>query len=341
MRLLVIGGTVFLGRHFVSLALAAGHQVTILNRGSHVLSEQANVERLIANRESDLSPLFGRTFDAVVDTCGYHPEIVRYSLNVLCRAVGTYLFVSTISAYGEFSKIGICEDDPIKYTEPGAEGDYGSLKADCERVVEEIMPQSSLIIRPGLLAGPYDPTDRFTYWPTRFARGGKILAPGRLDRLIQFIDVRDLASWMIRLLEAQARGIYNATGPNERLTMGAFLDACEEKVGKPGSEVVRVDDSVLEGAGIEPWTELPLWIPSAKGSLAGVMRLDRRKAVGAGLTCRPIIATISDTYKWDSQRDPSIPRLAGLSAEREEKVLLLPKPTLTPGRGPLPGAGLR
>jgi 2'-hydroxyisoflavone reductase len=341
MRLLVIGGTVFLGRHLVSLALAAGHQVTTLNRGTHDLVEQVNVERLIADRDIDLSPLRGRTFDAVVDTCGYYPDTVRHSLNVLSGAVGTYVFISTVSAYGDFTKIGISEDDPIKYTPPGEEGDYGSLKADCERVVTECMPENSLIIRPGLLAGPYDPTDRFTYWPARFARGGKILAPGRPDRLIQFIDVRDLASWVISLVSAQARGIYIATGPNERLSMGAFLDACEQKVGSDDAELVRIEDGVLQIAGVEPWTELPLWIPEVKRNFAGVMRLNRTKSVDAGLKCRPITATIADTLAWDKTRDSSVPRLAGLSAEREAGLLRQPKQERNPGRGPLPGAGLR
>ncbi len=341
MRLLVIGGTVFLGRHLVTLALAAGHQVTTLNRGTHDLVEQANIERLIADRDIDLSPLSGRTFDAVIDTCGYHPETVRHSLSVLGGSVGTYVFISTVSVYGDFSKIGISEDDPIKYTQPGEEGDYGSLKADCENVVTELMPECSLIIRPGLMAGPYDPTDRFTYWPARLARGGKILAPGRPDRLIQFIDVRDLALWVINLVGAQARGIYIATGPNERLSMGAFLDACEQKVGSKDSELVRVEDAVLQKAGVEPWTEMPLWIPAAKSSLAGVMRLNRSKSVAAGLTCRPITATIADTLAWDNTRAPSIRRLAGLSAEREAGLLRQRKQERIPGKGPLPGEGLR
>ena len=339
MRLLVIGGTVFLGRHLVSLALAAGHQVTTLNRGTHNLAEQANVERLIADREIDLNQLLGRTFDAVVDTCGYHPDTVRHSLKVLSGSVGTYVFVSTVSVYGDFSAIGISEDNPIKYTQPSEQGDYGSLKADCEKVVTELMPESSLIIRPGLMAGPYDPTDRFTYWPARFARGGKVIVPDRLDRFIQFIDVRDLAAWVISLAEAQARGIYIATGPQQRLSMGEFLDECEQTVRKD-TQWVRVEDAALEKAGVAPWTELPLWIPVAKRSFAGVMRLDRSKAVAAGLTYRPIADTIADTLAWDQMRDPSIPRLAGLSAEREAELLRQPKLDLTPGRGPLPGPGL-
>lgn len=340
MRLLVIGGTVFLGRHLVAQALAAGHQVTTINRGTHDLAEQANVERLIADREIDLSILAGRTFDAVIDTCGYHPETVRYSVSGLAAAVGVYVFISTISVYGDFSKIGICEEDPIKYTRPGEEGDYGSLKADCEKVVTQLMPENSLIIRPGLLAGPYDPTDRFTYWPARFARGGKIVVPARLDRLVQFIDARDLASWVIRLVEAQARGIYIATGPNERLTLGGLLDACETKVGNE-SQLVRVEDATLHKAGVEPWTELPLWIPVSKASFAGVMRLSRAKSVEAGLTCRPISATIVDTLDWDNTRDPSIPRVAGLSEVKEAKLLSKPKHDREPGRAPLPGEGLK
>jgi 2'-hydroxyisoflavone reductase len=340
MHLLVIGGTVFLGRHLVSLALAAGHQVTTLNRGTHQLVEQGNVEKLRADREKDLSVLSGRTFDAVVDTCGYHPQTVRYLLNVLGGSVGTYVFISTVSVYGDFSAIGISEQHQIKYTEPGEQGDYGSLKADCEKVVTELLPERSLIIRPGLIAGPYDPTDRFTYWPARFARGGKILIPAGLDRFVQFIDVRDLAAWVICLAEAQARGIYIATGPQQRLSMGEFFDVCEQTVGKD-LELIRVEDAVLEKAGVTQWTELPFWIHAGRRSLAGVMRLDRSKAVEAGLTYRPIAATIADTLAWDQTRDPSVPRLAGLSLEREEKLLRRPKLDLTPGKGPLPGLGLR
>lgn len=341
MRLLVIGGTVFLGRHIVSMALEAGHQVTTLNRGTHNLVEQSNVEKLIADREVDLSILSGRTFDVVVDTCGYHPETVRNSLKTLAGAVGTYVFISTISVYGDFSAIGIGEEHPIKYTPAGEQGDYGTLKADCERVVEELMPDCSLVIRPGLIAGPYDPSDRFTYWPARFARGGQIVIPERRDYSVQFIDVRDLAKWIISLAQSpEGRGVYIATGPEERTSMEDFLDACDQTVGQ-NAEMVRVQEAVLEKEGVEPWTELPLWIPASKRSFAGVMRLDRRKSVEAGLTCRPIEATIRDTLSWDQSRDPSLPRLAGLSPEKEALLLRQPKLKLTPGKGPLPGAGLR
>ncbi len=340
MRLLVIGGTVFLGRHLVSLALTAGHQVTTLNRGSFDLQEQVNVEKLLADRNGDLSILYGRTFDAVIDTCAYHPGTVHRSLSALAGAVGTYVFISTISAYGDFSEIGLCEESPIKYTQRGEQGDYGSLKADCEKVVAQLMPERHLIIRPGLIAGPYDPTDRFTYWPARFARGGKIAVPERLERPLQFIDVRDLATWVLAKAEAQARGIYIATGPRDRFTMADLMDACQQTT-RVASELVRVEDAVLLKAGVTHWTELPLWIPATMKNFAGVMRLDRRKAVADGLTCRRIETTIADTLAWDQTRDPAFPRKAGLSPEREAELLRQPKLNLPPGKGPLPGAGLR
>lgn len=340
MRLLVIGGTVFLGRHIVSQALAAGHQITTLNRGTHDLDEQANVEKLRADREGDLSILAGRSFDAVVDTCGYTPETVSKSLQALAGSVGTYIFISTVSAYGDFSKIGISEDDPIKYTQPGEQGDYGSLKADCEQVVTQLMPQRSIIIRPGLIAGPYDPTDRFTYWPARFAQGGTILVPDRLERLIQFIDARDLAAWVLQLASEPAPGVYIATGPGERLSMGAFFDECEI-VARKESQRVQVEDAALEIGGVAPWTELPLWIPLQHRKFAGVMRFDRSKSIAAGLTCRPVAKTIADTLAWDNTRDPALPRAAGLSPEKEAKLLRKPKRDRIPGKGPHPGEGVR
>lgn len=340
MRLLIIGGTVFLGRHLVAAALAAGHQVTTLNRGSVDLAEQANVEKLRADRNVDLSVLYGRTFDAVIDTCAYQPETIYRSLSALSGSVGNYVFISTVSTYGDFSEIAISEESPIKYTQPGEPGDYGSLKADCEKVISQLLPDRSLIIRPGLIAGPYDTTDRFTYWPARFARGGKVAVPERLDRRVQFIDVRDLAAWVLARTEAEARGIYIATGPTDRLTLGDVVDACKQTT-RVESEMVRIEEAVLLQVGVKPWTELPLWIPDTMKNFAGVMRLDHRKAVADGLTCRRIEATIADTLAWDQTRDPAIPRQAGLSPEREALLLRQPKVKQKPGKGPLPGAGLR
>lgn len=334
MRLLMIGGTVFLGRHLVSLAVAAGHQVTMLNRGTRDLPEQANIERLIADRDGDLSVLAGRTFDAVIDTCGYHPEQLRRSVGALAGAVGTYIFISTISAYGDIATIGITEEAPIKNTPNGEEGTYGTLKADCEEVLRILMPGNSLIIRPGLIVGPGDPTDRFTYWPARVARGGMIAVPGKAERLIQFIDVRDLAAFILTLAEAQALGIYHVAGPAMRMTMGAFIDSCEQAVRPEEYKFVHIEEAVLLKTGIEPWSEMPLWIPEVKRNLMGMMRIDIRKALEAGLTHRPPERTIADTLEWDQTRDPDAPRLAGLSAEREAKLLLNPKIVDVAGKGP-------
>ena len=340
MRLLVIGGTVFLGRHIVAAAVAAGHQVTTLNRGTNDLEDQAHIERLFADRELDLSVLSGRVFDVVIDTCGYHPDTVRKSVSALSGSAFTYVFISTISVYGDFTTIGINEEHPIQYTPPGEQGNYGSLKADCEAVVTELMPANSLIIRPGLIAGPHDPTDRITYWPARFARGERIAVPARLERLVQFIDARDLALFIVRLASEHARGVYIATGPEERLTLENFFDSCEIAAGV-SAELVRVDDAVFEKAGVEPWSELPLWIPAWKKDFDGVMRMDKTKAFAAGLTCRSTTSTLRDILAWDRTRDPQAPRKAGLSPEKEAKVLRQPKRDLQPGKGPLPGAGLR
>lgn len=340
MRLLVLGGTIFLGRHLVALALAAGHQVTTLNRGSVNLEEQANVEKLYADRNGDLSVLHGRTFDAVIDTCAYTPATIHRSITALANAVGNYIFISTISTYGEFSEIGISEESPIKYTQPGEQGNYGSLKADCERVVSDLIPDRSLIIRPGLIAGPYDTTDRFTYWPSRFARGGKVAVPDKLDRQVQFIDVRDLATFVLARAEAQAHGIYIATGPEERTTLGDVIDT-SQRIARVESQIVRIEEAVLLKVGITPWTELPLWLPDTMKNFAGVMRLDRRKAVADGLTCRRIDSTIADTLAWDKTRDPALPRESGLSPEREAELLRQPKLNQKIGRAPLPGAGLK
>jgi 2'-hydroxyisoflavone reductase len=340
MRLLIIGGTIFLGRHLVTQALAAGHQVTTLNRGTVYLEEQERAERLIADRNGDLSVLAGRTFDAVIDTCAYHPDSIEHSIRAMAGTFGTYVFISTVSAFGDFSEIALSEESPIKYTPLGHEGDYGSLKADCEQRVTELIPDRALIIRPGLIVGPYDPTDRFTYWPSRFARGGAIAVPDKLDKQVQFIDVRDLAAWIIARAEAQARGIYIATGPLDRLTLRDVLDECQN-VARVDSQMVKVDELVLLKAEIKPWTELPLWIPDTMKNFAGIMRLDRRKAVADGLTCRKIRDTIADTLAWDKTRDPSLPRDAGLSPERELELLRQPKHQQKLGRGPLPGAGLK
>jgi 2'-hydroxyisoflavone reductase len=321
MHLLVLGGTVFLGRHIVSEALAAGHKVTTLNRGTHVLPEQSDVEKLVDDREKDLDVLVGKKFDAVIDTCGYRPEVVAHSIQALKGAVETYVFISTISAYGKFHKNGITESDPITYTAAGEAGDYGTLKADCEKAIFDLIPNEALVIRPGLIVGPHDPTDRFTYWPARIARGGEVLAPGDPNRAIQFTDVRDLSIWILKLTQAKVRGVYNAKGTKNRLTMGEFLETCKQTIGSE-CQLKWAEDKALEEAAVQPFVDLPLWIPASALDYAGFMELDCSKAFESGLSPRPLSETIADTLAWDQSRDPASPRKAGLTPERENQFLI-------------------
>lgn len=320
MHLLVIGGTVFLGRHIVLQALAAGHKVTTLNRGKHNLPEQDGVEKLIDDREKDLDILTGRHFDAVIDTCGYKPEVVRHSAEVLKNAVETYVFVSTISVYGEFRKRGLNETDEIKYTKAGEEGDYGTLKADCEKALLDLIPDKTVIVRPGLIVGPYDPTDRFTYWPARVAKGGRILAPGDPTSPVQFIDVRDLSKWLIELAQNKKRGVFNATGPQERLSMREFLETSKSAL-RSDCQFVWIDEDTLEKEKIQPFADLPLWIPSSLADYAGFLEIDCRKAFDAGLTLRPTEQTVKHTAAWDKDRDQTVARAVGLSSDREQELV--------------------
>ncbi|MBZ0302858.1 MAG: NAD-dependent epimerase/dehydratase family protein, partial [Anaerolineae bacterium] len=226
MKILLLGGPKFLGRAVIDAALAAGHTVTMFNRGQTNPDLYPQVEKLYGDRDGQLDPLRGRSWDAVIDTCGYVPRVVRQSAELLAEAVGRYVFISTISVYedivgsSEDSALAVLEDE----TTEEVSGAYGGLKVLCERVVQGVYGDRALIIRPGLIVGPHDPTDRFTYWVTRTARGGRMLVPAASDYPMQVIDVRDLAEWTVRMVEGDMPGVYNATGPAEPLTMGEMLD---------------------------------------------------------------------------------------------------------------------
>jgi 2'-hydroxyisoflavone reductase len=325
MRLLFLGGTVFLGRHLAELATSAGHSVTTFTRGEHPAPLPEGVEQLRGNRDSDLSALHGRQWDAVIDTSGYFPREIVASMAALAGAVGHYTFISSISAYADFAQIGLTEEAPLAtLTDPTVEevtGDtYGGLKALCERAVEAAMPGRALIIRPGLVVGPYDPTDRFTYWPHRIAGGGEVLAPGRPTRAVQFIDARDLAAWALRLAERQVTGVYHATGPAAPLPFGRLLEVCQE-AGAADARPIWVEDAFLEQRGVEPWSELPLWIPESDASHAGFEQVDCSRALGAGLTFRPLEQTVRDTLAWAAARPADRAWRAGLTREREAELL--------------------
>jgi len=321
-RILVLGGTVFLGRHLVAAALAAGHEVTTLNRGSQNLPEQTHVEKLIADRDDCLSLLCGKNFDAVIDTCGYQPQVVEKSVKALKdlkEQIQNYVFISSISAYGDFSRLGLTEEDPVKYTGSG-EGDYGSLKADCEKIVSDNIT-NSLVIRPGLIVGPFDQSDRFSYWPWRIAQGGDVLCPGKPERTIQFIDVRDLADWVITLVENNVHGCFNATGPQRPLTMGAFLEECLVTINND-CRLIWLSDEKLEALEVQPWMQMPLWLPQSSQDWAGFMQFNCSKAFAAGLTTRPLAETIVAVLDWDKARPEPVVRKAGLTLAEESKYLL-------------------
>ncbi len=325
MKILILGGTVFLGRHLVDAALARGHDVTLFNRGQHNPDWFPLVEKLRGDRASDLSALAGRRWDRVIDTSGYVPRIVRRSAEALADAVDHYTFISTLSVYADVSRRGVDETAPVgTLADPSVEeitGEtYGPLKALCEQVAEAALPERALIVRPGLIVGPYDPTDRFTYWPARVAQGGEVLAPNRPEHPTQFIDARDLAEWTMRLAEAGQTGVFNATGADEPLTLGAVLDTARDVSGSEATLTWVSEDFLLE-QGVQPWSELPLWIPESDPSMAGFNHVSIARALATGLTFRPLADTVRDTLAWDAMRLSDTPRRAGLTREREAAVL--------------------
>ncbi len=328
MKLLVLGGTVFLGRRVVEAALAGGHEVTLFNRGKSnpgLFADSNQVQQIHGDRDGGLAPLAGRRWDAVIDTSGYVPRIVRQSARLLAEAVDRYVFVSSISVYearrpgiDESAKLATIADESIE--EVGGET-YGALKALCEREVEAALPGRAVSVRAGLIVGADDPTDRFTYWPRRLARGGEVLAPGRPERPVQIVDAHDLAAWMLRLTADGASGVFNATGPARTLTMREVLETCRD-VGGSDARFSWIPDAWLLERGAGPWLELPLWVPENE-QFAGFMEVDCRKAVAAGLTLRPLAETVRDTLAWDAARPAEAretPR-AGMKPEREAELL--------------------
>lgn len=332
MKILILGGTKFLGRHLVHAARARQHEVTLFNRGLTNPNLFPELEILIGDRDSDLAPLKGRRWDAVIDPSGVIPRVVKASAMLLADKVDHYTFISTVSAYEDRSKHGIVESDATaQLSEENSENvslDYRGLKARCEQEVEKIMGSRALNVRAGLLVGPYDDTGRFTYWPRRIARGGRVLAPGRPDRPVQFIHARDLADWIIRMAENRSGGVYNATGPKDKLTMEEFLTSCRRVIGSD-ARFTWVDESFLLDHEVIAFTELPLWLRTVS---EGMLAVNIDKALAAGLTCRPLAKTIKETLAWDRARsletDEYAARLynasetkAGMTSAREEALL--------------------
>ncbi len=317
MNLLILGGTIFLGRHVVEAALARGHAVTLLNRGRHGAALFPQVERLVGDRDGDLGALARRSFDAVIDCSGYTPEQVARSAAALGERASHTVFVSSISAYAGFSP-DVVYDETAPLAQ-GSEG-YGALKARAEEAVLAACPGRAAIVRPSLIVGPHDPTARFAYWPRRVARGGDVLAPGRPDRPVQFIDARDLAGWCVALAETRATGAFNAVGP--RMPMRDFLSACHA-VTNSDARFVWMKDEILLKLGVRPWTGLPLWLPETDPAFGGMLLADMARARAAGLAIRPLSDTIADTFAWVPDADDRAAARVDvtLTPEREAECL--------------------
>ncbi len=322
MKLLILGGTVFLGRHIVEATLARGHEVTLFNRGQHNPDLFPEVEKLRGDRDGGLSALHGRQWDAAIDTSGYVPRVVGASAAALANVVRLYTFISSISACGDISIAGIDESAPVATLADTAVEEvtnerYGALKALCEQAVELALPGRTLIVRPGLIVGPDDPTDRFTYWPWRVAQGGEMLAPGQPEQQVQFIDVRDLAAWIVGMVEANKTGLYHATGPDYRLSIGQLLDECQQVTGSDVhftwvGETLAAQLMEDEIANFQPW------VPD---EYAGMKSANCQRAIAAGLTFRPLAETIRDTLAWKNASPERDEMRSGLARDKEQELL--------------------
>lgn len=332
MKLLIIGGTRFLGRHLVTAALKRDHEITLFNRGTHL--SVTNVETIHGDRHTDIDKLRGRRWDAVIDTCGMLPSALRSAAEVLSDSVDRYVFISSQNAYADVSAPGVTETAPLatltstqlddayaidRSGEPSYGKLYGGLKAMCEQAAEEVMPNRVLIIRPGLIVGPNDYTDRFTYWVARVARGGEVLAPGRPDRFVQFIDVRDLAVWIVRMVERRETGAYYASSVPKTFTMKNVLDECKAVSHSDATFTWASEEFLLQNEVIA-WSEMPLWLPEdAAPHLKGFMFVSSDKAVGAGLNFRSLTDTIGATLTWYQEDRHKLK--AGLEPDKEEALL--------------------
>lgn len=322
MNLLIIGGTRFVGRHLVEYALARGHTITLFNRGQSNPDLFPQVEHLRGDRATDLALLKDRSWDAVIDTCGYVPRIVQLSAQALVGHTDRYVFISTVSVYAEDNPRGMDEDSPLaKLKDESVEeitGEtYGGLKVLCEKVVEEAYPDRALIIRPGLIVGPHDPTDRFTYWPWRIAQGGEVLAPGNPHQPQQVIDVRDMAQWIVSMVEEKRAGIFNAVGPDYALTTKQMLEACVA-VCNPQAQLTWLSESFLLDHKVEPWSEMPVWLPEKESAMD---TCSNARAIAAGLKIRPLAETFRDTLAWAKTRPADYAWRAGMKPEREAELL--------------------
>jgi 2'-hydroxyisoflavone reductase len=331
LRILILGGTAFTGPFQIKYALDRGHRITIFNRGRTqptVLPEVFDrVEKLIGDRDNDLEALKGREWDAVIDNSSSIPRWTRQTAELTRDSAEAYLFTSSLSVYSDNSKIGINEDDPVAQLEdPTVEeitgATYGGLKALCEEETRNAFPNGAIIVRPGLIVGPGDRSDRWTYWPVRLARGGEVMAPGTPDDPTQHIDARDLAEFQIHLIEQRKPATFSAVGPLSQLTMAGLLYGIRAVISNTEISFTWVDADFLSEHEVRAWSEMTSWVPP-RGEMAGFSSFANTRAVAAGLKFRPLALTAKDTLDWwatlPEERTAS-PR-AGLAPDKEKRVL--------------------
>ncbi|MGW1542717.1 SDR family oxidoreductase [Streptomyces sp. NPDC002309] len=328
MRLLMLGGTEFAGRAVVEAALGRGWDVTVFHRGGH--AAPPGVREVLGDRTAPhgLGGLADGEWDAVVDTWSAAPRAVRDTARLLRGRAGRYVYVSSCSVYAWAPPAGYTEDAPlVEGAEAGADHtDYARDKRGGElAVVESFGARRSLLVRAGLLLGPYENVGRLPWWLNRIARGGPVLAPGPRELPVQFVDVRDLAEWILDGVERELDGPYNLTGPRGHTTMGELLQACVRATGA-AAELRWTAPEVVLGAGIEPWSGLPVWVPPGSGLHDALHGADVSRALAAGLRCRPAGETVADTWRWLGEIGGTAPQRpdrppVGLDPETEAKVL--------------------
>jgi 2'-hydroxyisoflavone reductase len=317
-KLLLIGGTRFSGRALTGLALERGHDVTVFHRGSGQEDPWPDAEHVHADRADGFGALDGRPFDAVADMCGYVPRELRASCSALADA-GLYAFVSSLSVHRDDARPGATEDDdvygpPFPDTEEIRGDTYGPLKVASELAVRDAFGERALVVRPGLIVGPHDPTDRFTYWVRRVAVGGEVLTPAPPDYPVQWIDARDLAAFLLSLCDRGLGGTYSVVAPP--VPIEELMTTCRD-AGGSDAVFTWVPKAFLDEHGVEPWSDLPLWIPD----LPGLNRFNATRAMAAGLQTRSLASTVADTLAWDREREQTWPMGAGLMQEGEAELL--------------------
>lgn len=323
MKTLIIGGTRFLGRHIAEYALKRNHEITLFNRGISGPALFPEVEHITGDRNKDLALLANHRWDVVIDTCGYLPKPVKASAALLQDISEQYIFISTISVYDLAEAQRMDENAALHQLPPEANPDefqlenYGALKVLCENAVNDVFDERACIVRPGLIVGPFDPSDRFTYWVRRIAAGGEVLLPEPPDAPTQFVDVRDISDWIVQLAEKRINGTFNATSPIEHCIMGELAECIKELSGS-NAHFNWLSEEFLLNNEVQPWSDLPLWLPRADNAL---MTAIVDKALQNGLTLRPVAETVQDTLNWDATRNHEDAMKAGITLPREKELL--------------------